>query len=81
MCLNTHNIFYIKPNRAYEILYCEGRSRERQKDGQGRMRGKLILRNWLMELWGLASLCFAELVGQVEIPVGANVIVLILEAI
>lgn len=45
------------------------------------MREKLILRNWLMELWGLASLCFAELVGQVEIPVGANVIVLILEAI
>lgn len=34
-----------------------------------------------MKLWGLARLCFAELVGQVEIPVGANVIVLILEAI
>lgn len=80
MGLNTHTTFYIKQSRAYEILYCEGRSRCK-KDGRVRVREKLILRNGLMEVWGLASLCFAELVGQVEIPAGANVIVLILEAV
>lgn len=41
-----------------------------------RNKGEWILRNWLRQLWGLASPKFAGLAVRLEIPAGANVAVL-----